>query len=111
MLNESISVEAQEADEASVLSVYKRFTTARNSHPALYKGEMTEVTSPSNPIAVWTMTADGETVLVVHNFGGSETEIDLQSYKTSDCLVSNGECTPGSGTVTLGAYASAVFLQ
>ncbi|MBR6347147.1 MAG: hypothetical protein IKR69_07145 [Bacteroidales bacterium] len=39
MLTASISVERQSADETSLLSLYRNFAAARNTHPALANGE------------------------------------------------------------------------
>ena len=111
MLTSEISVEAQEASATSVLSTYRAFAKARNSYKALAKGEMKEVSSSKNALALWTMSYEGQTVLVAHNFGSSITSFSADPYKVSDTIVSNGMVSTNGSTVNLGPYASAVFIQ
>ena len=65
----------------------------------------------SNGIGMWTMSYDGQTVLVVHNFGASTANTPVTGYKLTDVIVSNGTCNAGTGTLSIGGYSSAVFLQ
>jgi glycosidase len=111
MLSEKISVEAQEQNNASVLRVYHDFAKARNAWKALALGEIEAVASPNSAVAVWRMKYEGQTVLVIHNFGGGSPVLPLPEYKTDRLIVSNGTVTVSDASVTLGAYASAVFLQ
>ena len=111
MLSDKISVEAQGADPSSLLSVYRKFAEARNTYKALAKGEIAEVSTSNISMALWTMSFEGQTLLVAHNFSGSVVSVNLPGYRTDQLLISNGVAT-GSGTnLTLGAYASAVFAQ
>ena len=111
MVTGSISVEYQLEQEGSVLNTYKKFTRARNSYKALASGEMAEVMCSTNAIALWTMSAEGQTVLVAHNFSGGEYTVDVTGYKTGNVVVSNGNVSASGSSITLGAYASAVYLQ
>ena len=52
-----------------------------------------------------------QTVLVVHNFGNDTPVLRLSGFATDKLIVSNGTVTLSEGSVTLGAFASAVFLQ
>ena len=111
MLSADISVEAQEQNNASVLRVYRNFAKARNGWKALAQGQMEVLTSPNSAVAMWKMSHEGQTVLVVHNFGSGAPVLPLSNYKTDKLIVSNGTVTVSNGAVALGAYASAVFLQ
>ena len=111
MLTADISVEAQEQNAASVLRVYRKFAQARNAWKALAKGTIEAVSSPNSAVAIWKMTHEGQTVLVVHNFGNGAPVLPLSNYKTDKLIVSNGTVTVSNGAVALGAYSSAVFLQ
>ena len=111
MLTADISVEAQEADAASVLRVYRDFAKARNTYKALASGEIAEVSSSNNAVALWTMTYDGQTVLVAHNFGSGTQTVSVGTRSLANEIVSNGTVTVSGSNLTLGAYASAVFLQ
>ena len=112
MLNADISVEAQTAEASSILNVYRKFAAARNTYKALAHGEMAEISSPNAAVALWTMSFDGQTVLVAHNFGGgvaSATIPGVSGLSSDAILVSNGVASVNGSSVTLGAYASAVF--
>ena len=111
MLSAEISVEAQEESTSSVLRVYRDFAQARNAWKALAKGSIEEVSSPNQAVALWKMSYEGQTVLVAHNFGSSTPVITLTGYTTDKLIVSNGTVTASNGSLALGAYASAVFLQ
>ena len=113
MLSEEISVEAQTADPASLLNLYRKFAEARNTYKALAHGEITPVNSSNNALALWTMSYDGQTVLVAHNFGAGVVTANVPGVdiQAGNILVSNGVVTANGSSVTLGAYASAVFAQ
>jgi glycosidase len=111
MLTADISVEAQEKNDASVLRVYRNFAKARNAWKALAQGQIEAVSSPNSAVAVWKMSYEGQTVLVVHNFGTGGPVLPLTNYKTDKLIVSNGTVTVSNGAVAMGAYSSAVFLQ
>ena len=112
MLTATISVEAQGADDSSILNVYRKFGNARMSNKALQLGEMYPMTSGNNAVALWKRSYEKESVVVAHNFGSSQTSFTLSSGYTADnVLVSNGDVAVDGSKVTLGAYASAVFVQ
>ena len=112
MLTEGISVEAQSADAASLLNVYRKFAEARNTYKALASGEITEVSSPNPAIALWKMTSGGQTVLVAHNFSAAVTTVNVtgvSGLSQEGILVSNGAVTVSGSSLSFGSYASAVF--
>ena len=114
MLTAGISVEAQTADPASILNVYRKFAEARNTYKALAYGEMTEISSSSAAVALWKMTSGDQTVVVAHNFGAAVTTTNVggvSELSADGILVSNGTVTVNNGSITLGPYASAVFAQ
>ncbi len=111
MLSADISVEAQEQDPTSVLRVYRDFAKARNAWKALARGTIRAVSSPNAAVALWAMDYEGQTVLVAHNFGNGSAAFAVTGYKTDKMIVSNGMADGSSGLLSLGPYASAVFLQ
>jgi len=113
MLSDAISVEAQAADPASLLNVYKDFAQARNAYKALAQGEIQEVSSSNAAVALWTMSYEGQTLLVAHNFGGNVATVNVPGTEldADHILVSNGVVTANGSSLTLGAYASAVFAE
>ena len=72
---------------------------------------MAEVSCSVNPVALWTMTGGGETLLVAHNFSGSAATVSLTGYKLNSQVVANGEISVSGENLTLGAYSSVVFKQ
>lgn len=111
MLSSEISVEAQEENEASLLRVYRDFAKARNAWKALANGELETVTSLDRTVAMWKMSCDGQTVLVVHNFGSQPLEIPITGYSLDKLIVSNGKVSASQSTLSIDPYASAVYLQ
>ena len=69
------------------------------------------MTSPNSAVAVWKMSYEGQTVLVVHNFGNATPVFTPAGCSLDKKIVSNGTVTVSNGSLALGAYASAVFLQ
>ena len=112
MLSANISVEAQLADQNSILNVYKKFSNARKESKALSMGNFFPMSSGQNSIALWKRTYQKESLVVAHNFSASSTKFTMSSgYKADDILVSNGDVKVDGNSVTLGAYSSAVFVQ
>ena len=116
MLTSSISVEAQEADASSLLNVYKAFSQARATYPALGKGTMTAAGSQSANVASWFMTAaDGQKALVVHNVSGTTQTVNVSGASYDNCvailggarIVKRGE----SSFLQIDSKSSAVFIQ
>ena len=118
MLSADISVEAQEASDASLLNTYKTFAQLRNNYPALASGQMTEHKTSSAALAAWKLTADGQKLLVVHNFSGSKAAASFGTENLTDPIAINGGATLKTTThegqvsdrvLTLDAYSSVVF--
>ena len=111
MLTADISVEAQQANNASILNVYKKFAAARNSSQALAGGTIKEVKSGNNAIGMWEMSSGADKVLVIHNFGGASANVSVSGYSTENELVSNGTVGKTGNGVSVGAYSSVVYKQ
>ena len=111
MLTPEISVEAQAADDRSLLQLYRHFAYARNTHPALASGTLEAVSAGNDAIAAWYMTGGGEKLLVMHNFSSATQTVLRASDKLGTVVVSNGGPSVAGSTVTLPAYSSVVFLQ
>ena len=108
-------VATQEADSGSLLNVYISFATLRNTYPALAEGAMSahDVYNDSNEdysgIAAWYMSSDSQTVLVLHNFSGTETDVPL-SDSFSEVLAVQGSVQQQDSTLRMGEYSSVVLL-
>ena len=119
MLSAGISVEAQEADAASLLNLYKTFAQLRNNYPELASGTISEYTTSSTALGAWKMTSGDQTVLVVHNFGSSKAAASFGTEDLTNPVAVNGGVTlkttthegqVSNRTLTLDAFSSAVFL-
>lgn len=111
MLSAAISVERQLADESSILSLYRTFGSLRSEYKALGEGDMTPATafSSNQAIAAWYRSCEGQKILVVHNFGGAPVNTDINE-KSFSLIGSNGSVTVNGTKLSLGSYASAIFL-
>lgn len=112
------TVASQSADPASIWSVYRDFAVLRNTYSALATGTISAhgVYNSSNTaykqIAAWYREADGEKLLVLHNFGSETVDLpltdELQSAVGVQGSVAASKTDDGT-VVRLGAWSSAVF--
>lgn len=105
------SVEAQAADNTSLLQLYRHFAYARNTHPALAKGEIVTADSGNEAVAAWYMQSSDEKVLVLHNLSMEPVTVTRSSDKLQTIIVSNHKVEVSGTSVTLPAYSSVVFQQ
>ena len=109
MLTSSISVEAQTADNGSILNVYKTFSRLRNTYPALAEGVMTNANLSGSSIASWYMTAsNGQKLLVIHNVSSASRTTSV-SDDMSKPVALLGTASYEGTNLTLGANSSVVF--
>ena len=109
MLTAAISVEAQSADAASLLNVYKTFSRVRNTYPALAEGTMTEASlGGGNSIGAWYMTSGSEKMLVIHNTSSKENTITA-TFDVSKPVAILGTVTLDHDALTLAGNSSVVF--
>ena len=109
---------AQAADDNSILNVYRTFSQLRNTYPALAHGKMTPHPSfngntASKPIAAWYMEADGQKMLVVHNFSGASTSVSVSDNIAAVVgTLGSAEVSAADGktSLKLGKYSSLVAL-
>ncbi|MCH5161454.1 MAG: InlB B-repeat-containing protein [Clostridiales bacterium] len=73
--NSTKSVQAQEADNNSLLGYVKALTKLRNDYPMLISGDATY--STENGMLKITVTKSNETIVVYHNFSSSQKTITL----------------------------------
>ena len=113
MRSSSFSVEAQKADSTSVLSTYLKFTELRDRYKALAKGSFDYCASISSAqaVAAWYRSCDDQKVLVLHNFGAAPVSVSLPNDDLTKLIGSNGSVKVKGSKLTLGSYASAVYLQ
>ena len=90
-----------------------KFSELRDRYKALAKGsfEVCASASSAQSIAAWYRSYDGQKVLVLHNFSAAPASVNLPSDNLTRLLGSNGTVTVKGQKLTLGTYASAVFLQ
>ena len=108
MLTGSISVETQEADESSLLNVYKTWSRLRNTYPALASGKMEPLNSGLASVAAWYMTSGDQKLLVIHNVGTSKATLVVPGASDKPVALL-GTATLKGSTLSLGANSSVVF--
>ena len=109
MLKPGISVEAQKADDASILKVYETWSRLRNTYPALATGTMTPVSLTGSSFAAWYMTSsDGQKLLVIHNVSTAEKSTTVSDSMAKPIALLGTGKTEGT-TLTLGGNSSVVF--
>ena len=113
MLTDRISVESQLAATESVLKVYRDFGQARSKYKALAEGSLGYCADVSQipSMCAWYRITDDQKILVVHNFGSGNASATFNSADLSSMICSNGNVTVNGSKLTLGGYASAIFLQ
>lgn len=118
MLTSSISVEVQNTELSSILSVYRRFGQTRNTFDCLGKGKMSkhpkynDSNTTDKTVSCWYMTASsGQKALVVHNVGSSSVTLNFPDDDLNENIVELGEISVDGHNLTLGANSSVVFLQ
>ena len=105
------SVEAQAADNRSLLQLYRHFAYARNTHSALAEGEMESTSAGNGAVAAWYMKSASEKVLVMHNLSSSPVTVTRDGDKLDKVIVANQKVEVSGKSVTLPAYSSVVFQQ
>lgn len=105
------SVEAQAANDRSLLQLYRHFAYARNTHSALAEGEIETTSGGNNAVAAWYMKSASERVLVMHNLSASPVTVTRDGDKLDKIIVSNHKVEVSGKSVTLPAYSSVVFQQ
>lgn len=111
MLSAGISVENQAKDDNSMLNVYRRLGVLRDSCPALAKGDFTPYIGISQPsIAAWYRSLGSQKVLVLHNFGVSQTSVNISGNDLSNLVFANGNVSVNGNSVTIPGLGSAVFI-
>ena len=74
--HKSLAVEAQEADESSVLNQFRKFLAWRKEHPALVRGAINFVKT-DEPILAFHRTVEDEKILVVLNLSSTSREVAI----------------------------------
>jgi len=86
----SLTVEAQAANPASMLSLYRSALRLRREHQALGRGELRWVATGAPGLIELDMAGDGEAVRVLVNFGASPIPLPRGA-----CLLSSVELDDG----------------
>jgi glycosidase len=106
-----INVATQEADPASLLNYYRALIHLHTEHPALAQGSFTAFKSSSVALSAFLRQTEGETVLVVLNFGKEAVNGATLTLDKSDLAAGTYTATPLLGdtpgaALTVGADGS-----
>ena len=108
MLTATISVESQQADDASILNVYRDWSRLRNTYPALAEGSMSTANISGSTIAAWYMTSGSQKLLVIHNVAASAKTVAV-SDDMSKPVALLGNASVKGNALTIGGNSSVVF--
>ena len=108
MLTAGISVEAQKAEDASILNVYKTWSRLRNTYPALAEGKMEPLSVGGTTFAAWYMTSGSQKLLVIHNVSSSTKSLTVND-NLSKPIALLGEASVNGKSIKLGGNSSVVF--
>ena len=108
LLKAEMSVEAQNGDPESLLSVYKTWGSLRNGYKSIGAGEMSASTISGSGIASWYMTSGNEKMLVIHNCANSEKTLTVQDDMSRPVALL-GNAWYQEKDLTLAAHSSVVF--
>ncbi len=108
MLTADISVEAQDADEQSLLNTYKTWGRLRDAYPALGNGEMSASNISGTGIASWYMSAGSEKMLVIHNCASVERTVSVSDSMSQPVALLGSAAYQGT-QLSLAGNSSVVF--
>ena len=108
MLKADISVEAQQANDDSILKVYQTWSRLRNTYPALAQGQMAEAGLSGSSIAAWYMTEGSQKLLVIHNVASSEKKVTVNDPMENPIALL-GTASYSEKELTLGGNSSVIF--
>ncbi len=77
------NVAVQQEDQTSTLNFYKSLLKLRREIPALHRGDFSFVEETPTEIMAYVRSAEGERLLVIINFEGTECNLDLSSLGNS----------------------------
>ena len=69
---QTTNVVAQDADDASLLNLYRRFIHLRGAHPALGTGELLSLSTSDDAVAAYLRRDGSEILLVIANLGARQ---------------------------------------
>jgi len=107
----SINVEAELKKENSLIDFYKEIIALRKSSPALVDGYITAVNRPHPYVMAYKRIYNDETLLVVINLSGKNTEISLEEVMTSHwaCEIGTYEKRPFEANLPLYPYEALIY--
>ena len=99
----------QNADPDSLLSLYRRVMNLRIATPALFDGVLEPAEQPNDAVLSYTMTAPGQTVLVLHNLSVETQTVDLNGSGRVLFVTAKEGFSAGGTSVILPPKCSAVI--
>lgn len=84
-----ITVEAQQKDETSILSFYKRLIAMRKAYPVIAKGEISFLETGSDMILAYQRTLGEQRMAVYCNLSGKQQRITAAAYRDGSRMLLN----------------------
>ncbi|GLQ86535.1 alpha-amylase family glycosyl hydrolase [Dyella flagellata] len=107
----TVSVQAQEADPASLLNLYRKLISWRKQVSALRDGVLHDVPAADPHVLAYTLEDAQSRVLVVHNLSREPRVLELgsEAHVSSVLLQREGGAVLADGKLTLPAYATVIL--
>ncbi len=106
----TINVEAEMADEDSILYFYRRLIALRKEEKAIAEGSIEFLPTEDPQILAFRRVLGEEEILCIHNFGGEEKALDQKLPGTEyEMLLSNYASRPEEAAQALRPYESMVL--
>lgn len=108
----TVPVDKQDSDPASLLNHYRRLIQLRTSNEALYKGCMSPLEPGNDAVIGWTMDSAGQQAIVLHNLSKLPQALKVNTDGYTLAFSTVQDCISiGNSTVTLPPMDSVVFIK
>lgn len=106
-----INVQAAVADDNSIFAYYQKLIALRKELPIIQRGEYAPLLTDHPSAFAYTRSYDGRSLVVVCNFYGQETQIELDDVEGYQPLINNYEQRPMQQHMTLRPYEAAAWIR
>ncbi|PFP23480.1 alpha,alpha-phosphotrehalase [Bacillus sp. AFS073361] len=107
-----INVKNSAVEPDSILDYYKKLVRLRKEYKVISEGSYIPILLDHESVFSYKRTYDSQTLIVINNFYGTETEVELEeNMEGYQCILSNYESRDPSNRLILKPYESLTFLK
>jgi trehalose-6-phosphate hydrolase len=106
-----INVEASRKDPNSILHHYRKLIGLRKQYPIFNEGRIVALERDHKQIFAYKRVLDNQEAIIINNFYGCKTIMDLPEANRYQCILSNYSDVDIQKTLTLRPYESLVLLR